>query len=904
MGQRKALLRQRGKLELCFGLAVHLAPPERTEAAYEHRGGNVGAGLRPPELLVETTLMKVEDERLNLVTHGGLRVVLPPTELDRTLRLLLAVGEAAVHDRARRPPHCQVRQVERPAQLARDLRPRLDLAVGRDHVAELEESNDAKPVPQKRELAVARPLAEANDLIGDREALLRRLWPPERDEPSTERGGELPRVSELPRERERLLAQGEDPRRLRVPVEVDRQAREEPRPEPRVTVPEAVERFLEELDAGLVDDPAPHPEQTRALPGEAERAAGQERRVSDPSRDVGGLSKRLTCRGAIAGFPLRAATREQKLAALARVGRMPFCEDLERALEQDRRVLVRQGRFGVPRGSGAVRDRLLRACRRHRLEEMMREGCQVRDRVHLVESLQHLADAPVQPRPLGGPQLLVDGFPDQGMREAVPPRRAQVGDEYLAPQRRPEDLEQRVGSEPTRTLQSTEAELASDDRREGQGIPAGRGQGREAAADRLSHALRHRKPPRDRFVPALEGALGDEQVHDLVHEEGIAFGLAVDGLDECGGSTAARLLLDEERHLPFPETGERQVASVTRQRSQDLGDVRVLSRLHCSVRRHDEHRRVAQLVHEELQQEQRRRVGPLQVVEDEHQRCVVGTTPEERRHRIEEVEARVLRLWRDGRRWRLQPPQLRHELREVWRTGPVRNPWQAGPDHLNPRPVGRSPLALPAPPPEHEVTPRRGLTRQLLHEPGLPDARLPDDEEEASAAGGGVFQTRAQLHELVVSTDEDRRHRGDHSALTGSRQGRELDRETTITSPVRRVPGAPIFSLPCGSYRVGRDAEAPRHFDHARVVRREAHVLSLLAQEVDRGEVQRVQCPDRGRERLESPCEHRSRQLEQRDPAEELTDILAMRPTEPTRVHAGPQLVLEEPTRDERLPPK
>src|SRR5204862_7035741 len=103
--------------------------------------------------------------------------------------------------------------------------------------------------------------------------------------------------------------------------------------------------------------------------------------------------------------------------------------------------------------------------------------------------------------------------------------------------------------------------------------------------------------------------------------------------------------------------------------------------------------------------------------------------------------------------------------------------------------------------------------------------------------------------------------------------------ETTITWPGRRVPGASLFSLPCGSYRVGRGAEAPRHFNHARVVRREAHVLSLLAQEVDRGEVQRVQWPDRGRERLESPCEHRSRQLEQRDPAEELPGILAMRPT-------------------------
>src|SRR5438874_9277705 len=95
-----------------------------------------------------------------------------------------------------------------------------------------------------------------------------------------------------------------------------------------------------------------------------------------------------------------------------------------------------------------------------------------------------------------------------------------------------------------------------------------------------------------------------------------------------------------------------------------------------------------------------------------------------------------------------------------------------GTDHLNPRPVGRSALPFPAPPPEHEVTPLRGLTRQLLHQPGLPDARLPDDEEEASPAGGGVFQTRAQLHELVVPTDEDRLHRRDHSAVTERWQGR------------------------------------------------------------------------------------------------------------------------------------
>src|SRR2546422_626939 len=95
--------------------------------------------------------------------------------------------------------------------------------------------------------------------------------------------------------------------RFRGPRPPRRQAREEPRPKPRIAVAEAIERLFEELDAGLVDDRAPHPEQTRALPGEAERAAGQERRVADPSRDLGGLAKRLARPVPVAGLPLRTA---------------------------------------------------------------------------------------------------------------------------------------------------------------------------------------------------------------------------------------------------------------------------------------------------------------------------------------------------------------------------------------------------------------------------------------------------------------------------------------------------------------------------------------------------------------------------------------------------------------------
>src|SRR3989449_886933 len=465
-GQLEAVLRERAEIAPCLGRAARLAPREDAVTAQQHRGRRVRPGPGGADGGLELSRMNLEDGHLNGVAQGGLDLGLALAELECAPRVLLALGEAAVHDCPRRPPHRQIRQIARLAQLAGDLRPGFDLAVRGHHVALLEEPDDAKPAAEERELAVGRPLAEAHDLVGDREALLGRLRSPKGYPARTEHGGEIPRVAELPCERDRLLAEHQDPLGFRRPIEVDRQAREEPRTKPRIAVAEAIERLLEELDAGLVDDPAPHPEQTRALPGEDERAAGQERRVSDPSRDLGGLAERLT-------------------------------------------------------------------------------------------RLRPIAYAPVQSCPFGGTQPLVDGFPDQRVGEPVPPRRARVADEDLAPQGRPEDLEQRIGSEPARALQSPESELASDDRREREGVLAWRGQGGETAADRLSHALRHRKPPRARCVPALEGSFGNQQMHDLVHEEGIAFGLSVDGSHERGGSTAAGLPLDEERYLLFPETAQR-----------------------------------------------------------------------------------------------------------------------------------------------------------------------------------------------------------------------------------------------------------------------------------------------------------------------------------------------------------
>src|SRR5262249_12949526 len=65
----------------------------------------------------------------------------------------------------------------------------------------------------------------------------------------------------------------------------------------------------------------------------------------------------------------------------------------------------------------------------------------------------------------------------------------------------------------------------------------------------------------------------------------------------------------------------------------------------------------------------------------------------------------------------------------------ARGPWlDRGADDLQPGPVGRSSLALPAPAPEDLDAMARGVLGKLVRQVGLADARLPDQQDEAAAA--------------------------------------------------------------------------------------------------------------------------------------------------------------------------
>ena len=99
--------------------------------------------------------------------------------------------------------------------------------------------------------------------------------------------------------------------------------------------------------------------------------------------------------------------------------------------------------------------------------------------------------------------------------------------------------------------------------------------------------------------------------------------------------------------------------------AERLGDRR-LAGLGVAVRADQKKARIAKLVREELQEEKRRCVRPLQIVQHENDRSPLGGALEERHDGIEEIEPRMVRLQRDGRRSevRQQLAHLRYQLHE------------------------------------------------------------------------------------------------------------------------------------------------------------------------------------------------------------------------------------------------
>src|SRR5262249_52969839 len=305
--------------------------------------------------------------------------------------------------------------------------------------------------------------------------------------------------------------------------------------------------------------------------------------------------------------------------------------------------------------------------------------------------------------------------------------------------------------------------------RAGEGRGARVAEGFESPADHLTAphgdagAVAGEERARIEIVTPLEAA------HDLPEEERIATRGPVHRRYQRARRDGAAVCLHEARHVVLLETAQGQVAARPGETAEETAERGGAAHLPVPVRAQDEDRCLLQLAGEVLQQEQRRLVRGVEIVQHHGQGSLRRQGADDGLHGVEQQEPRL--VWTVERRAldglslvvRRLLCHLGNELSEVREgvSGVPPEPLavaaaQRRAQHLDPGPVRRRTAALPAPPPEHGEAARGGVRGRLLGKAGLADPRLPADEVEGAAPRPGGVECAAQLGELPLATDERR----------------------------------------------------------------------------------------------------------------------------------------------------
>jgi hypothetical protein len=157
---------------------------------------------------------------------------------------------------------------------------------------------------------------------------------------------------------------------------------------------------------------------------------------------------------------------------------------------------------------------------------------QMRFEVARVRLLERGTNAAVQLHTATGGELVVQGVPDQHVREAHPTGLARhVRDDPL-PGSFVENLEELLTAHLAHSFERDEVELPPEHRGENKDEPAVVRQVSQPAADHRPHAFRDHPPPGFGVGDRFERLFGRQQPHHLSDEEGVAFGRAMNGADE------------------------------------------------------------------------------------------------------------------------------------------------------------------------------------------------------------------------------------------------------------------------------------------------------------------------------------------------------------------------------------
>jgi hypothetical protein len=196
--------------------------------------------------------------------------------------------------------------------------------------------------------------------------------------------------------------------------------------------------------------------------------------------------------------------------------------------------------------------------------------------------------------------------------------------------------------------------------------------------------------------------------------------------------------------------------------------------LRLPVGGYKQHLGLGERVAQEPQEQQRRLVPRVNIVERHQQRPLRGGSREEAADRVEEANPLALRYDPTG----CPAPS---GTRVAERSEPLEIAAKRTQD-LHPRPVRRRTPLLPTATRDHTHAALPSDLRDLAHQPGLADAWLAGEEHKRAAAGSGVLKRGYQIRQLLDASDE--RARGS----LGRRSGRHLlHRPSSIAASVDRT---------------------------------------------------------------------------------------------------------------------
>ena len=263
----------------------------------------------------------------------------------------------------------------------------------------------------------------------------------------------------------------------------------------------------------------------------------------------------------------------------------------------------------------------------------------------------------------------------------------------------------------------------------------------------------------------METPVGGEQSHHLVHEEGIALGLAVDRRDQARRRRDVRALLQEASDVGLGQAAQHDALTGLQasELGQSLGQGVAAAQLDVAIGRDHEQPRRPELAGEELEQQERRLVRPVQIVEHQDQGRAPRGVAQEADHRVEEAKARLLRI--EARRLGQvgeDLPDLGDHARDLGAAEPEvlaqlsrLASGGVGAHDLDPGPERGCPLAFVAAPPVDLRAADARVGGELFRDARLADAGLADQEQDPRLPGEGVVEEGAAARHLLLAADED-----------------------------------------------------------------------------------------------------------------------------------------------------